>query len=199
MSVTNFKTAQLITTRLNDRVFSNSDKMGSFGPSTGGYNSHTQQYYYPVVQSFKDQKEYYFCIKSSISNPNQVIIPSQIIVERDGNAISNIKYDENAVTDTKLYVMYKSNVKFQDSTQPNTEYIVTECRGINLETLSTNGRLSVFNVKQSDGTNKEELIYLCYANEESFFSEIDTCGINFLFTLPTAFLTMYLRSRRTLV
>ena len=194
-SVINFKNATLIKTKPNDRIFSNSDRMGTFGPAPN-YGSSAQQYLYPTVQSFNDQKEYYFCVKSSAANPNQVIKPSQLVVERDNGSISNVKYDENCNNDTKLYVMYKSHSGFEDSEQPNKEYIITECRAINLETLVSNGRLSAFNVKQADGTDREELIYLCYTNEEAFFLDIDTCGISFLFTIPTAFLAMYLRSRR---
>lgn len=182
----NNKTAQLITSPLNDRVFLTSDRMGTFGPSSG-----VQQYYYPTVQSFNDKKEFYFCVKSSAANPNQVITPSQLFVKRDNDRIIDVNYDKDANTDTKLYVIYKSAFGFADSKQPNNEYIITECRGINLETLTKNGKLCVFNDQ-----GKEELIYLCYSNEESFFSEIETCGINFLFTISTLQLAAHLKSGR---
>lgn len=192
----NLKTAQLIISSPNTTIFKNTNRIGSFGPAPSYYTD-TQQYYYPVVQSFTDTKEYYFCVKASTPNVNQVIKPSQIVVERNSSgAISNITYDENGNTDTKLYVMYKSVKEFENSVQPNKEYIITQCRAINLEVLTSNGRLSTFYVTQADGSQKEELIYLCYRDEESFFNEIITCGVQFIITIPTAFLAMFLKSRR---
>lgn len=190
--IMNPNTARLILTSPNTKVFSNSDRMGTFGPSS--YYSSQQLYYYPVVQSYDDFKEYYFCIKASSANVNQVVKPSQI-EEHRSSEINGITYNQSNNTNTEIFVLYKSDVDFDNSTLPNKRYILTKCRAINLEFLTDYGRLGTFNYENG---SEESLIYMCYANETAFFEDFDSTGIKINSVIPTLTLAAKLNSNRNI-
>lgn len=167
-AITNTSTAQLFTTSHNEKIFTKGSKMGTIG------NTSPQEYYFPIVQSYTDNDEYYFCVRGTQANPNQIITPKNLLIERDENEeIVNVSIGEKEEQENILYVLYKSNTPFDESKQPNKKYLLSRCRAINLDTLVNFGKLVTISIN-----GKNELLYFCYQNKEAFFREIETSGFD---------------------
>lgn len=187
--ITNVATAQLFLEKINETPFTKVTKKGSIN------DGDTREFYLPIVQSYSDYYEYFFCVRGTQVNPNRIITPKDLLIERDQNGdIINVscKDEEDKSNDENLlYVLYKSEMEFHESTQPNHEYILTKCRAINLDTLVNFGKLVSANIN-----GKKELVYFCYRNKEGFFSDLDTSGIDNYQPIPLFTLAKSLFSNR---
>lgn len=184
----NLTVTSVLTQDLNPTSFEQSQHFGlaiSAPPDIYHYGPPTTNYWYPLLQAYDDQNEFYYCFRSTRADPNKIITPKEInihyftAIDRTSSTSVNtyqapyfLSYDGdiNSQNSGTIYVILKNLVDFENSNLPSKNYIILKMRAANIELLYNHGVFLQY--------NKTEVLYIPYEKDSKEMEDINSFGLD---------------------